>query len=257
MQIMKSLVLVSILLLVSCSTPLYIGTKSKYSELNESQKYKISGSLEKDMFSFITGVGLSTAVRLDSTFTVGGNYTYGNRKYSDGNNDFLYKTNGHTFDFDIGIQPLKKGRNFIMELHAGAGLGSIHNINYDNNMLNDFSNFKYQKFIGEIDLGLRTDSGKFEILFPISYSFFYFNDVDYLYSDNAETLECCPYLNVSSFGILTGFTEENLRINVFGSYNFGVNNNHFNLTNILNMGIEITVYDFFDKKKEVEKTFFN
>jgi len=242
--------LISILFLVSCSTPLYINSGNKYSELNESQKYKISGNIEKEIFSMITGLSLSTAVRLDSIFTVGGNYTYGNRKYSEEINTsytYLYKTNGQTFDFDIGVQPLKKGKNFIMELHAGAGWGSTFNTNYSNGELDNFSNFKYTKFLAEIDMGYRFNGGQFEILFPVNFSVYHFNDIDYLYNGNFMENEYSPFLNMGSFGMVYGFTNEKYRINIYSSVNFEMSENNFNYYNLMNFGLEFTVYDLFEK----------
>jgi hypothetical protein len=205
----------------------------------------------------ITGLSLSTAVRLDSIFTVGGNYTYGNRKYSEEitNTSYipyisytsLYKTNGQTFDFDIGVQPLKKGKNFIMELHAGAGWGSTFNTNYSNGELDNFSNFKYTKFLAEIDMGYRFNGGQFEILFPVNFSLYHFNDIDYLYKGNSMENEYFPFLNMGSIGMVYGFTNEKYRINIYNSVNFEMSENNFNYYNLMNFGLEFTVYDLFEK----------
>lgn len=243
-----------VLMLTSCSSPHYLHNNYKYSGLNSDQQYQISGSAGLD-YRGINTYDVNTAIRLDSTFTLGSNLCFGkirsnNFKNSTTNLIQENKTDARYVDIDLGFQPDFNVPELLFETHIGLGFAGINNRKYENQEKISFSNLNYTKFFTEFDLGYRSPDGRFEIVFPIQIAYVKFNKIDTYNDSSLVWLQEKPNFRVTEIANILRFGNEKFKINGTTGLIFKRIYNNNDVKGGFYTSLGITFYDLWiDKRK--------
>lgn len=240
-------------LLVNCSSPYFVQNNYKYSGLNSKQKYQVSASTGIDTRGINT-FNISTALRLDSTFTLGSNFLYAsireNDFHVDNNTPTIDKTNARYIDIDLGFQPNFNEPSLIFETHGGIGFSGINNRNCTNDELTKLSDLNYIKYFVEFDLGYRSPSNNFETFIPLQFALARYSKINTFNDDSLDWLKSSKLLRVSDFGWVVRFGNENYKVNITNGFTTRNYDNNEATRGSFNISAGITFYDFLKKKQQ-------